>query len=116
MVKAILDGRGALTGNRPRSYIIQRVTDGLYMALEDMRKSTYCLYYFVYPRIFELWTGCLQNADTPVWKHNRKAIHSFMSPSQLEAYLPKQRVEYVHFLHDILTQPQVSPSYFLSAV
>ena len=40
VVKAILDGQGALTGNRPRSYIIQRVTDGLYMALEDMRKST----------------------------------------------------------------------------
>jgi hypothetical protein len=37
-VKAILDGKGALTGNRPRSYIIQRVTDGLIMALEDMRE------------------------------------------------------------------------------
>jgi hypothetical protein len=49
----------------------------------------------------------------PTRKHNRKAIHSF---SQLEAYLPKQQVEYIHFLHDILTQPQVSPSYFLSAV
>jgi cytochrome P450 len=66
--------------------------------------------------MFELLTDCLKNADTPIWKHNRKAIHLFMSPSQLEAYLPKQQVEYVHFLHDILTQPQVSPSYFLSAV
>ena len=39
MVKAILDGQGALTGNRPRSHIIQRVTDGLIMALENMGKS-----------------------------------------------------------------------------
>jgi hypothetical protein len=46
-VKAILDGRGALTGNRPRSYIIQRVTDGLYMAMEDMRKSTASITMFI---------------------------------------------------------------------
>ena len=45
--KAILDGQGALTGNRPRSYIIQRVTDGLYMALEDMRKSTVPITLFI---------------------------------------------------------------------
>ena len=38
-VKAIFDGQGALTGNRPRSHIVQRATDGLYMALEDMHKS-----------------------------------------------------------------------------
>jgi hypothetical protein len=47
VVKAILDGRGALTGNRPRSYIIQRVTDGLYMAVEDMRKSTVSITLFI---------------------------------------------------------------------
>jgi len=47
VVKAILDGRGALTGNRPRSYIIQRVTDGLYMAVEDMRKSTISITLFI---------------------------------------------------------------------
>ena len=47
VVKAILDGRGALTGNRPRSYIIQRVTDGLYMAVEDMRKSTVSVTLFI---------------------------------------------------------------------
>ena len=62
--------------------------------------------------MFELLTDCLKNADTLIWKHNRKAIHSFMSPSHLEAYLPKQQVEYVHFLHDILTQPQVSSILF----
>ena len=46
-VKAILDSQGALTGSRPRSYIIQRVTDGLYMALEDMRKSTVSITLFI---------------------------------------------------------------------
>jgi hypothetical protein len=106
MVKAILDGQGALTGNRPRSHIVQRVTDGLNMALENMGKSI--AHYFFYPRS-ELLTDCLKNADTPIWKHSRKAIHLFMSPSQLETYLPKQQVEYIHFLHDILMQPQVSP-------
>jgi len=39
MVKAILDGQGALTGNRPRSHIVQRVTDGLIMVLENIGKS-----------------------------------------------------------------------------
>lgn len=56
--------------------------------------------------------GCLidssKTVDTQIWKHNRKAIHTFMTPVQLEEYLPKQQVEYVRFLHDILTKPNVS--------
>jgi len=39
-VKIILDGQGAITGNRPPSHIVQRATGGLIMALEDMGKST----------------------------------------------------------------------------
>jgi hypothetical protein len=44
VVKVILDGQGALTGNRPPSHLIQRATGGLIMALEDMRKSTDAVY------------------------------------------------------------------------
>ena len=47
VVKAILDGWGAITGNRPRSYIIQRAMDGLYMAMEDMRQSTAFITMFI---------------------------------------------------------------------
>ena len=110
-VKVILDSQGAITGNRPPSHIIQRATGGLIMALEDMRKSTNAVCLTTLSRHLSFLIDSSQNVDTQIWKHNRKAIHAFLNPVQLEEYLPKQQIEYVHFLHDILTKPKVSANF-----
>lgn len=79
-VKHILDTNGAHTGNRPRSVLAQRVTNGFLMALENM--------------------------ENPVWKHGRKAIHTFLTKDSLEKHLRTQQAEYSHFMHDILEDPK----------
>jgi len=47
------------------------------------------------------------SAGSNVWKHGRKAIHTFLTPEALEGYLPTQQAEYVQFLYDVLNTPQV---------
>ncbi|KAL9584899.1 MAG: hypothetical protein Q9212_001833 [Teloschistes hypoglaucus] len=78
-VKHILDANGTRTGNRPRSVLVQRVTNGSLMALENM--------------------------ENPVWKHGRKAIHTFLTKDSLERHLRTQQLEYSQFMHDILEDP-----------
>jgi len=80
------------------------------MALEDMRKSIDAIYLTTLS-LHSSFLITSQNVDTQIWKHNRKAIHAFLNPAQLEEYLPKQKIEYVHFLHDILTKPKVSANF-----
>lgn len=48
----------------------------------------------------------LENMDNPVWKHGRKAIHTFLTEDSLEKHLQTQQVEYSHFMHDILEDPK----------
>ncbi|KAF2129630.1 putative cytochrome P450 monooxygenase [Dothidotthia symphoricarpi CBS 119687] len=79
-VKHILDSNGAHTGNRPRSVLVQRVTNGSLMALENMENS--------------------------VWKHGRHAIHTFLTKDSLKKHLQTQQAEYTQFMHDILEDPQ----------
>ncbi|GIK04338.1 hypothetical protein Aspvir_008418 [Aspergillus viridinutans] len=79
-VKHILDNNGARTGNRPRSVLVQRVTNGSLMVLENM--------------------------DNPVWRHGRNAIHAFLTKDSLENHLQTQQAEYSHFMHDILEEPR----------
>ncbi|KAJ9379712.1 hypothetical protein DTO063F5_7083 [Paecilomyces variotii] len=79
-VKHILDTNGARTGNRPRSVLVQRVTNGSLMALENM--------------------------ENPIWKHGRNAIHTFLTKGSLEKHLQTQQAEYSHFMHDILEDPE----------
>lgn len=79
-VKHILDTSGAFTGNRPRSVLVQRVTKGSLMALENM--------------------------ENPVWKHGRHAVHTFLTKDSLEKHLRTQQAEYSHFMNDILEDPK----------
>ncbi|KAI1407228.1 cytochrome P450 [Hypoxylon sp. FL1857] len=78
-VKEVLDSNGARTGNRPYSVIVQRVTQGNLIALEDM--------------------------DNPTWRRGRKAIHTFNTEKRLASQLPMQNTEYSQFLHDALEDP-----------
>ncbi|KAI4217826.1 MAG: hypothetical protein L6R36_009257 [Xanthoria steineri] len=79
-VKHILDANGTRTGNRPQSVLTQRVTNGSYMAIE--------------------------NVESPVWKHGRKAIHTFLTKDSSERHLRTQQLEYSQFMHDILEDPE----------
>lgn len=79
-VKHVLDTNGARTGNRPRSVLVQRVTKGSLMALEDM--------------------------ENPVWKHGRKAVHTFLTKDSLDKHIRTQQAEYSHFMQDLLDDPQ----------
>lgn len=79
-VKGILDSQGIHTGNRVHSVLVQRVTQGSHLALENMGNS--------------------------VWKDGRKAIHTFFTEDSLERQLQTQQVEYSQFMHDILEDPK----------
>lgn len=78
-VKHILDSQGLHNGNRVRSVLVQRVTKGSYVALANM--------------------------ENPVWKHGRKAIHTFLEDSR-KKQLQTQQMEYSQLMHDILEDPK----------
>lgn len=48
----------------------------------------------------------LENMENPVWKHGRKAIHTFLTEDSLERHLQTQQAEYSHFMLDILEDPK----------
>lgn len=79
-MKIVLDTNGARTGNRPRSVLAQRVTNGNLMVFEDM--------------------------DNPVWRHSRHAIQTFFTKGLLAEHLETQQAEYSQFMHDILEDPK----------
>ncbi|KAF9002274.1 putative cytochrome P450 monooxygenase [Cyathus striatus] len=79
-IKEILDVKGSVTGNRPHSYLVEKVTDGLVLALENM--------------------------TTNIWKRGRKTLHSFLTSEALRKHHQTQEMESVLLLHDILENPK----------
>ncbi|KAJ8690110.1 hypothetical protein PTI98_011569 [Pleurotus ostreatus] len=77
-LRAILDKQGAVTGNRPKSHIIER-TEGIYTVFGNMESHS--------------------------WKSSRKAAHMLLTPDALKAHLHTQRPEWAQFLTDLLDSP-----------
>ncbi|KDQ24173.1 hypothetical protein PLEOSDRAFT_1108627 [Pleurotus ostreatus PC15] len=78
-LRAILDKQGAVTGNRPKSHIIER-TEGIYTVFGNMESHS--------------------------WKSSRKAAHMLLTPDALKAHLHTQRPEWAQFLNDLLDSPE----------
>ncbi|PVH79188.1 cytochrome P450 [Cadophora sp. DSE1049] len=75
-IKDLLDTNSTHTSARPHSILVQRVTNGSLLALE--------------------------NTDTRIWKHGRKLIASFLSKDRLSIQLHTQKLESLHLMHDLL--------------
>ncbi|KAI3608916.1 cytochrome [Moniliophthora roreri] len=74
----LLDKRGATTAERPKLHMVDKVTNGLNLAL--------CRY-----------------SDT--WRMLRKAAHTILTPKAVEKHLPIQVAEATQVLYDFLTDP-----------
>ncbi|ENI04575.1 hypothetical protein COCC4DRAFT_40692 [Bipolaris maydis ATCC 48331] len=79
-VKHVLETNGARTGNRPQSVIVNRVTRGQNMFLEDM--------------------------ENPVWRRGSQLVRNFLTRDNLEKGLKTQEDEISQCMHDILEDPK----------
>ncbi|KAF9047034.1 cytochrome P450 [Hymenopellis radicata] len=79
-VKEILDVRGAISSNRPASYVVQSITDGYFL-------------------------GLLIQVPTDIWKRGRRTMQTMLSPRGLEKFLPLQQTEVIRMCHDFLRVP-----------
>ncbi|KAK7032178.1 hypothetical protein VNI00_013352 [Paramarasmius palmivorus] len=78
VAKELMDKRSALTADRPKHHMVDKVTNGLNLALA-------------------------RYSDT--WRDMRKAAHTILTPKAVVNHLPIQRAETVQVLHDFLTTP-----------
>ncbi|KAK7032180.1 hypothetical protein VNI00_013354 [Paramarasmius palmivorus] len=79
VAKELMDRRSAITADRPKHHMVNRVTDGLNLAHA-------------------------QYSDT--WRLLRKAVHTILTPKAVENHLPIQRAEATQVLYDFLTTPE----------
>ncbi|KAF9468283.1 cytochrome P450 [Collybia nuda] len=79
-VKELMDARSAETGDRPKVYILDYVTDGLHVGLAPL--------------------------GSHVWKTARKAIKPLLAPQTLNAYRPVAYAESSQLMYDMLHKPE----------
>ncbi|KAJ7807024.1 cytochrome P450 [Mycena olivaceomarginata] len=78
-VKELMDKRSSTTADRPPSYVVELITDGLHMLLARF---------------------------TPAWKTERRASAAILTPQATNQHLPIQRAEAIQLLYNILHSPQ----------
>ncbi|KAK1229647.1 hypothetical protein PQX77_007283 [Marasmius sp. AFHP31] len=78
-VKELLDKRSATTADRPDSYMVQTITDGLHLAF---------------------------GRYTEEWKKQRKAAHAILSSTAVVGHVPIQMAESIQLVYDLIQTPQ----------
>jgi len=101
-VREIMDKRGATTGDRPKMYMTELAGEGLNIAF--MSSGVFP----PSPVLSDVRNSDAICTESDIWKKQRKAMRSFLTPQSLEKNLPTQKAESIQLLHDVLTSPEVS--------